>query len=143
MDDWRDFTHDPIWMVGGISRTILVKSEHFAGTTQPWVLVTLHSNQSTTGVCERERERERESGKCEISTTREAAQVDNITIVEANSLETRKGVGRETDTPREIQTETGSTQTTREIAIKTVSAAETAIEIEAGTVAVTETGSTR
>ena len=58
-------------------------------------------------------------------------------------METRKGVWTETDTPREIQTETGSTQTTREMAIKTVRVAETAIEIEAGTVAATETGSTR
>ena len=42
--------------------------------------------------------------------------MDTTTIVEANAVETRKGVGRRTDTPREIETETGSvTQTAQEI----------------------------
>jgi hypothetical protein len=54
--------------------------------------------------------------KCEISTTREAAQVGTTTIVEAKAVETRKGVGRETDTTREIEAEAGSvTQTAHEI----------------------------
>ena len=54
--------------------------------------------------------------KCEISTTREAAQAGTTTIVEATAVDTRKVVGRETDTTREIETETGSvTQTAQEI----------------------------
>ena len=56
-----------VWTIGGISRTLLVASEHLAGTTQASVLVT---------------------------------------------VETRKGVGREIDTTREIETEADSvTQT--------------------------------
>ena len=38
------------------------------------------------------------TSKCEIST--EAAQAGTTTIVEAKAVETRKGVGRETDTMR-------------------------------------------
>ena len=45
-------------------------------------------------------------------------------------METRKGVGRETDTTREIETEAGSVT-------------QTAQEIETGIVAATEKGSTR
>ena len=43
------------------------------------------------------------TSKCEIST-REAAQVGTTTLAEVKAVETRKGVGRETDTPREIET---------------------------------------
>ena len=68
--------------------------------------------------------------KCEISTTREAAQVGTTTIVEAKAVETRKGVGRETDTTREIKAEAGSVT-------------QTAQEIETGIVAPTEKKSTR
>ena len=38
-----------------------------------------------------------------------------ITIVEANAVETRKGVGRETDTPRDRNKKWQVTQTTKEI----------------------------
>ena len=68
--------------------------------------------------------------KCEISTTREAAQAGTTTIVEAKAVETRKGVGRETDTTREIEAEAGSVT-------------QTAHEIETGIVAPTEKESTR
>ena len=68
--------------------------------------------------------------KCEISTTREAAQAGTTTIVEAKAVETRKGVGRETDTTREIEAEAGSVT-------------QTAQEIETGIVAPTEKESTR
>ena len=68
--------------------------------------------------------------KCEISTTREAAQAGTTTIVEAKAVETRKGVGRETDTTREIETQAGSVM-------------HTAQEIETGIVAATEKDSTR
>jgi hypothetical protein len=50
------------------------------------------------------------------------------TIVEANVVETRKGLGRDsdTDTPREIETETGSvTQTAQAIETGIVAATET------------------
>ena len=60
-------------------------------------------------------------------------------MVEAKTVETRKGVGRETDTPREIET----IETTREIEIEVVSVAGTATEIETGTVTETETDGTR
>jgi hypothetical protein len=50
--------------------------------------------------------------KCEIST--EAAQAGTTTIVEAKAVETRKGVGRETDTTREIETVTDSVTFTNE-----------------------------
>ena len=53
-----------------------------------------------------------------------------ITIVEANAVKTRKGVGREADTPREMETETGSVT-------------QTAKEIETGIAAATEKESTR
>ena len=56
--------------------------------------------------------------KCEISTTREAAQA-------AKAVETRKGVGRETDTTRGMETEAGSVK-------------QTAQEIETGIVAATK-----
>ena len=74
------------------------------------------------------------------------------TIVEANAVETRKGVVRETDTPREIETEAGSVagiagvqtiDTTRKTETMTFSVAQTGTEIETGTVAAAEKGSTR
>ncbi len=65
----------------------------------------------------------------EISSTREAAQAGTTTIVEATAVDTRKVVGRETDTTREIETENDSV-------------AQTAQEIEPGIVAATETEST-
>ena len=72
-----------VWTIGDISLIILVKGEHFAGTTQPWVLVTVYSNQSTNRC------------KCEIFTTRDTAKVDHTTqvttIKEANEVETRSG----------------------------------------------------
>ena len=60
------------------------------------------------------------SSKNEISTT---TQADTTTIVESKAVETRKGVGRETDTMRQIKTETGSVTKTLEIG--TVTATET------------------
>ncbi len=78
------------------------------------------------------------------------------TIVEAKEVETRKGVGRETDTTREIKTEVDSVmhtgagvaglqtiETTRKIETMTSSVGETGTGIETGTVAVAEEGSTR
>ena len=68
------------WTISGISRMLLVTSEHLAGTTQASVLVT---------------------------------------------VETRKWVGKETDTPREIETEAGIvTHPAQEIATGTVAATE-------------------
>jgi hypothetical protein len=66
--------------------------------------------------------------KCETSTTRK--QAGTTTIVEAKAVETRKGVGREADTTREIETEAGDVTLTAQ-------------EIETGIVAATETESTR
>ena len=78
------------------------------------------------------------------------------TIVEENAVETRKGVRRETDTTREIETEADSVmhtgagiagtqtmETTRETEIKTFRVAETGTEMETGTGEAPETGSTR
>jgi hypothetical protein len=75
--------------------------------------------------------------------------------VEAKAEETRKGVGRETDTTREIETEAGSVmhtragvaglqtiETTRKTETMTSSVAETGTGIETGTVASAEKGST-
>ena len=64
------------------------------------------------------------------ATAREAETDQAASRTEAKADETRKAVGSETDTTREIETETG-------IVIQA------AQEIEAGTVAATETGSTR
>ncbi len=110
---------------------LLVTSEHLAGTNQSWVLVAVNSNQPTRRRCTAHLVViTLGTSKCEIFTTREVAQVETTTIVEANAVETRKGVGRRTDTPREIETEIGSVT-------------QTAQETEAEIVAATETESTR
>jgi hypothetical protein len=119
-----------VWTIRGIFRMLLMTSEHLAGTNQSWVLVAVRSYQPTSGCTAHLVVITPGTSKSEISTTREAAQVGNTTIVEANAVETRKGVGRRIDTPREIETETGSVT-------------QTAQEIETGIVAATETESTR
>ena len=64
------------------------------------------------------------------ATVREAEMDQAASRTEAKADETRKGVGRETDTTtREMETETGSVM-------------QAAQEIETGTVAATETNST-
>ena len=98
-------------------------------TTQWWVL----NERANDGAFGRDCPREhlaRLSRPIARSPPREAAQAGSTTIVEAKAVEARKGDGRETDTTRERETETGSMT-------------QTAQEIETGIVVATGTESTR
>ncbi len=78
----------------------LVTSEHLEGTTQPWVIVTLHKSRCTAHLVVITLGKFTAS-ECEISTTRGAAHAGTTTIIQAKVVETREWVGGETGTPRE------------------------------------------
>jgi hypothetical protein len=78
---------------------LLVTSEHLAGRTQLWVLVTMHYSKQRTSRCTAHfvvitLGTYVITSKCEISIEREAVQVGTTSIVEANVVETRKESGK-------------------------------------------------